>query len=126
MEIAERKYGLCPVFRTEGETYTRKITGIQRFELESLFGLQTCPKDTVILNHGMGFVSDTDQEGISVCVMNGNMLFCRAIRPLGDKLTHRLATAFGGNSGVGKNSDDLSADVALIKTQIHFHASFFM
>ena len=93
-------------------------------KLETVCAAKTDPGDAVAVRHGMGIAADLHQNGISSSSEDGNVLLGGTVCPVGYKFLHDLTAAVGGDSGIGKNGDDLSADVAVVKTKIHFLSSF--
>ena len=96
------------------------MSGTEVAELTAVFGLEVDEVNVVFVGHGVRFGTDGDAVGVlALAGDDGYMFLVRGVDGIGLEFLHRLATAFGGHTGVNDAQDDVPANRTAIKFSFH-------
>src|SRR5699024_289012 len=104
-------------FQTEG--YMRKVTGIERLAVATIFRLDIDPLDEMLREHGVIHAAHVDMERAVFYRDNGQVLFSTGLHRVGFQCLHLFTAADNRYAGVVNHSDQVSAVAADIKFGLH-------
>jgi hypothetical protein len=116
----------CPdlITVTKSELCSRLVIRVQMGILNAVLGFQTDPFDIVFLSHGMLHRPNSDMNGITVQLVNGDMLLAGSFSCSGDDFVHFFATTHNRNACIPDHGNDIAAMLADIEFLLHIISSF--
>jgi hypothetical protein len=117
--IAESVDGPDFIPITKGEFCSWLVTRIQVGILDTVLRFQADPFDIVFPDHGMLYRPHSDMNGITLHLINRDMLFCGCFDGARCDLVHFLTTAHNRNAFIPDQGHDIAAMLADIKFLLH-------